>query len=54
MTPLERILIVCEMRQTDLAIIDTSLPPELISAERRFAIMKRFYGNDPRLRTFGM
>ena len=54
MAPRERFQIVSDLRQTALAIIDTSLPPELISAERRFAIMKRFYGNDPRLRTFGM
>ena len=46
MTPLERMQIVCGMRQTALAIIDSSLPPELTGAERRFAIMKRFYGDD--------
>ena len=54
MAPRERFQVVCEMRQTALAIIDSSVPPELTGADRRFAIMKRFYGNDPRLRTFGM
>ena len=54
MTPLGHIQIVCGMRQTALAIIDSSLPRELIGAERRFAIMKRFYDDDPRRRTLGM
>ena len=34
------------MRQTAIAIIASSLPPELTRNERRYAIAKRLYGND--------
>jgi|APFre7841882630_1041343.scaffolds.fasta_scaffold33043_3 hypothetical protein len=46
MTSLERFEIVCSMRQTAIAIIESSLPPGLTRTERRYAIAKRLYGNE--------
>jgi hypothetical protein len=46
MTSLERFEIVCSMRQTAIAIIESSLPPGLSRAERRYAIAKRLYGDE--------
>ncbi len=46
MTSLERFEIACSMRQTAIAIIESSLPPELTRAERRYAIAKRLYGDE--------
>jgi hypothetical protein len=46
MTPTERIGIVVSMRQTAHAIVESSLPLGLTREQRRYAIAKRFYGDD--------
>jgi hypothetical protein len=46
MTPLERMEIASSMHQTALAIIGSSLPPNLSREERRYAIAKRMYGDE--------
>lgn len=46
MTSLERFEIACSMRLTAIAIIESSLPPDLTRAERRYAIAKRMYGDE--------
>lgn len=46
MTPYERVVIAFSMRQTALAIIRSSLPPGLSREERRYAVAKRFYGDE--------
>jgi hypothetical protein len=46
MTPDERIGIVVSMRQTARAIVESSLPQGLTREQRRYAIAKRFYGDE--------
>jgi hypothetical protein len=46
MTPLERIEIAMSLRRTAIEIIASSLPPGLTREERRYAIAKRFYGDE--------
>jgi hypothetical protein len=46
MTSDERLQVVVSMRRTAIGIIESSLPPELTLEERRFAIAKRFYGDE--------
>ena len=46
MTPAERIAIVVSMRQSAYAIVESSLPPGLTREQRRYAIAKRFYGDE--------
>ena len=46
MTSLERFEIACSMRQTAIAIIESSLAPDLTLVERRYAIAKRLYGDE--------
>jgi hypothetical protein len=46
MTAAERIAIVVSMRQSAYAIVDSSLPPGLTREQRRYAIAKRFYGDE--------
>jgi hypothetical protein len=46
MTSLERFEIACSMRQSAIAVIESSLPPDLTRAERRYAIAKRMYGDE--------
>jgi hypothetical protein len=42
----ERYEIVSSMRQTAVAIIESSLPPGLTREQRRYAIAKRMYGDE--------
>lgn len=46
MTPAERIAIVVSMRQSAHAIVESSLPHGLTREQRRYAIAKRFYGDE--------
>ena len=46
MSPLERLSIVASMRQTAIAIIESSLPPNLTREQRRYAVAKRMYGSE--------
>jgi hypothetical protein len=46
MTPEERLRIASSMFDTARAIVDSSLPPSLPSADRRIAIARRFYGRE--------
>jgi hypothetical protein len=46
MAPAERIAMAVSLRRTALAIIESSLPPDLSREERRYAIAKRFYGDE--------
>jgi hypothetical protein len=46
MTPIERMSIVASMRQTAVAIIESSLPANLTREQRRYAIVKRLYGSE--------
>ena len=46
MTPLERIFVAVSMRQTAIAIIESSLPPSLTREQRRYAIAKRLYADE--------
>jgi len=46
MTPFERMSIAASMRQTAIAIIDSSLPANLTREQRRYAIVKRLYGSE--------
>jgi hypothetical protein len=46
MTPAERMQIAASMYDTARAIVEASLPPGLTSAQRRYAIAKRIYGDD--------
>jgi hypothetical protein len=46
MTPLQRMEIVSSMFDTARAIVASSLPPGLTREQRRYAIAKRFYGDE--------
>ncbi|MEY2853694.1 MAG: hypothetical protein RL030_826 [Pseudomonadota bacterium] len=46
MTPAERIAIVVAMRQSARDIVESSLPPGLTRERRRYAVAKRFYGDE--------
>ena len=46
MTPLERMSIVASMRQTAVAIIESSLPAHLTREQRRYEVVKRLYGSE--------
>jgi len=46
MSPYERMSVVVSMRQTAIAIIESSLPGDLTREQRRYAIAKRFYGSE--------
>jgi hypothetical protein len=46
MSPFERITIAASMRQTAIAIIESSLPTDLTREQRRYAIVKRLYGSE--------
>jgi len=46
MSPFERMSVVVSMRQTAIAIIESSLSGNLTREQRRYAIVKRFYGNE--------
>jgi hypothetical protein len=46
MTPEERFEVMASLRQTALAIVEASLPPGLTREERRYAIAKRFCGDE--------
>jgi hypothetical protein len=46
MTEAERMGIVSSMRQTAIAIIESSLPEDLTREQRRYQTAKRFYGNE--------
>jgi hypothetical protein len=46
MTSLERLSIMASMRDTAIAIIETSLPPNLTREQRRYSVAKRMYGNE--------
>lgn len=46
MTPEERMRIAASMYETARAIVESSLPSESTRAERRYAIVKRFYGEE--------
>ena len=46
MTPLERMSIVASMRQTAVAIIESSLPARLTREQRRYEVAKRLYGSE--------
>jgi len=46
MSPLERLSIAASMRQTAIAIIESSLPPNLTREQRRYAVAKRMYGTE--------
>lgn len=46
MTSLERLSIMVSMRATAIAIIETSLPPNLTREQRRYSVAKRMYGNE--------
>lgn len=46
MTPVERLRIASSMFETARAIVASSLPPGLSREQRRYAIAKRFYGDE--------
>jgi hypothetical protein len=46
MTPAERLQIASSMYETARSIIAASLPQSLTREQRRYAIAKRFYGNE--------
>lgn len=46
MSPFERMSVVVSMRQTAIAIIESSLPPHLTREQRRYATARRFYGSE--------
>jgi hypothetical protein len=46
MTPTERVAMVVSMRQSARSIVESSLPPGLTREQRRYAIAKRFYGDE--------
>lgn len=46
MTPLQRLEIASSMFDTARAIVASSLPPGLTREQRRYAIAKRFYGDE--------
>ena len=46
LSPYERMCIAANMRQTTIAIIEASLADNLTREQRRYAIAKRFYGNE--------
>jgi len=46
LSPFDRMSIAASMRQTAIAIIDSSLPLNLTREQRRYAIAKRLYGNE--------
>jgi uncharacterized protein YjiS (DUF1127 family) len=46
MTPAERVAILVSMRRSAHAIVESSLPPGLTREQRRYAIAKRFYGDE--------
>lgn len=46
MTPEERMRIAAAMYETARAIVESSLPAELTHEERRYAVIKRFYGGE--------
>jgi hypothetical protein len=46
MTPEERMRIAAAMYETARAIVESSLPPGLTREERRYAVIKRFYGGE--------
>jgi len=46
MTPEERMRIAASMYETARAIVESSLPSESTRAQRRYAIVKRFYGDE--------
>jgi hypothetical protein len=46
MTPEERMRIAASMYDTARAIVESSLPQGLTTEQRRYAVAKRFYGNE--------
>jgi hypothetical protein len=46
MTPTERLQIASSMYETARQIIASSLPPGLTREQRRYAIVKRMYGDE--------
>jgi hypothetical protein len=46
LSPAERVAILVSMRQSAYAIVASSLPPGLTREQRRYAIAKRFYGDE--------
>lgn len=46
MTPDERLQIASSMYETARAIVESSLPADLSSVERRLAVARRFYGEE--------
>ncbi|MEO6081150.1 MAG: hypothetical protein ABIQ86_15460 [Steroidobacteraceae bacterium] len=46
MSPAERIAILVSMRQSAYSIVESSLPRGLTREQRRYAIAKRFYGDE--------
>jgi hypothetical protein len=46
MTPEERMRIAASMYETARAIVESSLPKELTLVQRRYAIVKRLYGDE--------
>jgi hypothetical protein len=46
MSPFERMSVVVSMRQTAIAIIESSLPGNLTREQRRYATVKRLYGSE--------
>lgn len=46
MTPEQRMRIASSMYETARAIVESSLPAGLTPEQRRYAVAKRFYGDD--------
>ena len=46
MTPEQRMRIAASMYESARAIIDSSLPPGMTAEQRRYAIVKRLYGDE--------
>jgi hypothetical protein len=46
MTPEERVRVAASLYETARAIVDSSLPQNMAQADRRLAIVRRFYGGE--------
>ena len=46
MAPEERMRIAASMYETARAIVESSLPPGLTTEQKRYAVAKRFYGDE--------